>query len=92
MDFTGSLRAEYGHSGAKAQTPHMSYEHRAGQVERLLETVSEVKIYDLAKLLNMSHRRMHTICQRMYQESRIAVRQVPHRKNINKHLISRRQP
>lgn len=87
---TGSLRAENERSGAKA-APKMSYEFRVGQVERVLATHPELTIYDLARLLDMSHRRMHTICDRMAREGRISVRQVPHR-NWFKHLISRRQP
>lgn len=88
MDFTGSLRAQTGRSGAKTRAVGMSYEYRAGQVGQVLATHSEVTIYDLARLLDMSHRRMHTICDRMAKEGRIAVRQVPYR-NWFKHLISR---
>lgn len=90
-DFTGSLQAFDGHSGAKRKTPRMSYPFRAGQVGRLLETHSEVTIYDLARLLDMSPRQMHTICDRMAREGRITVRQAPHH-NWFKHLISQRQP
>lgn len=91
MDNTGSLRAGNAHSGAN-KTPHMSYEFRAGQVERQLAISSPVTIYDLARLLGMSPRQMHNICDRMAKQGRIAVEQVAHRSNMFKHLISRRQP
>lgn len=91
MDYTGSLRAQNERKRARARAPQMSYEYRVGQVERVLATTTECTIYDLAKRLDMSHRGMHTICERMAREGRISVRQVPHR-NWFKHLISRRQP
>ena len=91
MDLTGSLRAKIERKRTKPRVPQMSYEFRVGQVEQLLKVHSEVTIYDLARLLDMSHRGMHTICDRMAREGRISVRQVPHR-NWFKHLISRRQP
>lgn len=91
MDNTGSLRAADGQDGATAQTQRMSYEYRAGQVERQLAISSEVTIYDLARLLGMKPRQMHNIIERMAVEGRISVRQVSHRSNMFKHLISRRQ-
>lgn len=90
MDFTGSSRATDAHDGAKAKTPRMSYEYRAGQVERVLSGLSGwLTIYDLARVLGMKPRQMWNICNRMAIEGRIAVRQAPHRSNMFKHLISR---
>jgi len=92
MDFTGSERAQNGRRGAGTRVPMMSYESRAGQVERCLAGIGEITIYDLARIVGMSRRGLHTIVDRMAREGRIAVRDIEHRKNINKHLISRRQP
>lgn len=92
MDNTRPLRAGNAHDGATAKTQRMSYEFRAGQVERQLAISSEVTIYDLARLLDMKPRQMHNICDRMARQGRITVRDVPHRPNRNKHLISRAQP
>lgn len=89
MVLTGSERAVNGRRGARQRAPQMSYEFRVGQVERALSGGKELTIYDLAKVLDMSHRGMHTICDRMAREGRISVRQVPHRPNMFKHLISR---
>lgn len=89
-DYTSALRASIEQEGAKPKTQRMSYEYRAGQVGRVLETVSECTIRDLARLLGMSQRQMHDICNRMAQEGRISVRQVEH-SNWFKHLISRRK-
>lgn len=89
MDNTGSLRAGNAQHGAAAKT-RMSYEYRAGQVERQLAISSPVTIYDLARLLDMSPRQMHNICDRMAAQGRITVQQVAHRRNMFKHLISRR--
>lgn len=88
MDNTGSLRAVIGLNGAN-KTPRMSYEFRAGQVERQLAISSPATIGDLARLLGMSTRQMHSICDRMGKQGRISVRQVPHA-NTFKHIISRR--
>jgi hypothetical protein len=88
MDFTGSLRASDGHKDAKPKTRRMSYQFRVGQVGQVLATHSEVTIYDLARLLDMSPRQMHNICDRMAKEGRISVRQAAHH-NWFKHLISR---
>jgi hypothetical protein len=90
MDFTGSERAQNGRRGAGGRVEQMSYESRAGQVERCLAGIGECTIYDLAKRVGMSRRGLHTICDRMAREGRIAVRDVPHRPNRNKHLISRK--
>jgi len=90
MDNTGSLRAGNAQHGAAAKTGRMSYEYRAGQVERQLAISSPVTIYDLARLLDMSPRQMHNICDRMAKQGRIAVQQVHHRENMFKHLISRK--
>lgn len=86
MDKTGSLRAASGQEQAKTFA-RMSYEFRAGQVRRVLELNPEMTIYDLARYLEMSPRQMHNICERMADEGRIAVTQVPHRSNMFKHLI-----
>jgi len=90
MDNTGSLRAGNAQHGAAAKTGRMSYEYRAGQVERQLAISSPVTIYDLARLLCMSPRQMWNICNRMAVEGRITADQVFHRKNRLKHLISRK--
>lgn len=88
IDHTGSLQAINAHNGAKPKKQRMSYEYRAGQVGRLLNTHPSLTIYDLARLLEMSPRQMHNICDRMAREGRVSVRQVPHH-NTFKHLISR---
>jgi len=90
MDFTGSLRAADGQDKAAPKARPMSYEFRAGQVERQLAISGECTIYDLAKHLQTPRRQIHNICDRMAREGRITVRQVPHRPNMFKHLISRR--
>lgn len=89
MGFTGAERAQNGRSGARTRVPQMSYESRAGQVERSLAAIGECTIYDLARHMGMSRRRLHNICDRMAREGRISVRQVFHRRNMFKHLISR---
>lgn len=89
MDNTGSLQATDAHNGATKKTQRMSYEYRAGQVGQILAISSEVTIYDLARLLKVTPRQMHNICERMATDGRITVRQVPHH-NTFKHLISRR--
>lgn len=88
MDNTGSLQVGNGQDDTPEKLGRMSYEYRAGQVERQLAISSEVTVYDLARLLKVSPRQMHNICVRMAAEGRIAVRQAPHH-NTFKHLISR---
>lgn len=90
MDNTSSLRDGNGQNGAKVPVPRMSYEYRAGQVERILAISSPVTIGDLARLLEMSRRQVWSICNRMAAEGRIDAQQMPYRSNMFKHLISRR--
>jgi len=90
MDNTSSLRDGSGRNGAKVPAPRMSYEYRAGQVERQLAISSPVTIGDLARLLEMSRRQVWSICNRMAAEGRIDAQQMPYRSNMFKHLISRR--
>lgn len=89
MDITGNLREINGNVTERPKHKHRSYLFRVGQVERLLKVHSEVTICDLARLVEITPRQMWNICHRMAAEGRITVRQVPHRPNMFKHLISR---
>lgn len=90
MDITGNKHEVNENVTEKRRTPPMSYFYRMGQVERLLKTHSDVTIGDLARLCGITSRQMWNITNRMAEEQRIVVRQVPHA-NTFKHLISRRQ-